>query len=247
MLDNNFDVWVFLWWNRTKAAKLIAFVCCELSRFLLKIEKENKIKLIWIEIIGEFEFGLKSVPYVKFFLFFYSCFVWPEGICMQFYAKTFERKPLLGTKVRIRCLQNCGVHVLWAWPDRINASICVGEIHYLICYTFTYCATHTAQDLKLLLLFLRFLIFSMLLLFHLLLLLLHQHLSSVFVFVNQYTVFIWALCSHIFLCYFNNLLYDCYLLARDSFSTFVRTICFGKRTKASAAAATVAGEMNNDS
>lgn len=129
-------------------------------------------------------------------------------------CKDIWEKPSLGTKVRIRCLQNCGVHVLWAWPDRINASICVGEIHYLICYTFTYCATHTAQDLKLLLLFLRFLIFSMLLLFHLLLLLLllHQHLSSVFVFVNQYTVFIWALCSHIFLCYFNNLLYDCYLL-----------------------------------
>lgn len=98
MLDNNFDVWVFCWWNRTKAAKLIAFVCCELSRFLLKIEKENKIKLIWIEIIGEFEFGLKSVPYVKFFLFFYSCFVWPEGICMQFYAKTFERNLYWGRR-----------------------------------------------------------------------------------------------------------------------------------------------------
>lgn len=159
------------------------------------------------------------------------------------------RETFIGDEGAHSMLAKCGVHVLWAWPDRINASICVGEIHYLICYTFTYCATHTAQDLKLLLLFLRFLIFSMLLLFHLLLLLLllHQHLSSVFVFVNQYTVFIWALCSHIFLCYFNNLLYDCYLLARDSFSTFVRTICFGKRTKASAAAATVAGEMNNDS
>lgn len=41
--------------------------------------------------------------------------------------------------------------MLWAWPNRINISIGVGEMYYLVCFTFSYCTN--IRFYKLLLLF----------------------------------------------------------------------------------------------